>query len=149
MKSFRKSAIKTIFISSLIIVSTLTASGAEAMLDMLCRDTYKAGSFNNTTFQCLFTWSTLDETIYPDGLQDALATGPDGLTWYGDFPFNAPSQSLNTHELWLVWSTPGWYTIESAGNLSFSWVSGENPDVVETISIQPNPEVDSYADLLP
>ncbi|MDP2129222.1 MAG: hypothetical protein Q8K97_17810 [Pseudohongiella sp.] len=149
MKSIRRNAIKSISISSLIFVSILTAAGAEASLDMLCRGTYKAGTFNNTTFECLFTWSSLDETIYPDGLQSALATAPGGLTWIGDFPFNAPSQAYNAHDVWLVWSTPGMYSIESWGNLSFSWVSGENPNITETITYQPEDVLDDFSGLLP
>jgi len=149
MKKYCEKPVKVASLALCLLLTTLSANGVEAALDMLCRKTFVGGTFNNTTIECVFTWSTLDESIYPDGDQSALALGPNGITIPGNFEFDAPSQPFNMHDPYLLWSTPGSYSVESSGMLSFSWVSGENPNVIEVITIQPSPEWDAFTGVLP
>lgn len=143
MKNNKIATMKTIFLSSFLIVTSLASTGAHAYLDMLCRKTYIGGSFNNSTVECQFTWSSLDELTFPDGMQDTLALDSNAVPYAGSFQFNAPSQPYNEFSPWLNWTTPGVYAVESEGNLSFSWVSGENPNIVETIWVQDVHEFDA------
>lgn len=107
------------------LVFLLQSSPAFASLDMDCRKT-QAGS--TTTLECNFTWGFWDEIIYPMGFMSSQAWVGGQTSPILDDGFDPEGQPDNTRTHYLVWSSPGAYTMWATGSLAYLAMYPEVPE---------------------